>query len=97
MGDNFFGWAVTDKDRISFCGFGCAGLEECKAAAPLKLSRFTRQALGDIARIADHYDREKDGLGDEFVERVDDRIEANPEGYTLAFRQLRRCNLRKFP
>ncbi len=88
---------MTDKDRISFCGFGCAGAEECKAAAPLKLSRFTRQALGDIARIADHYDREKDGLGDEFVERVDDRIEANPEGYTLAFRQLRRCNLRKFP
>jgi hypothetical protein len=48
----------------------------------LKLSRFTRQALRDIARIADRYDREKDGLGDKFVERVDeavDRIEANPD------------------
>jgi hypothetical protein len=66
----------------------------------LKLSRFTRQALGDIARIADHYDREKDGLGDKFIEGMDeavDRIEANSEGYALAFRQLRRCNLRKFP
>lgn len=39
-------------------------------------------------------------MGDKFVERMDeavDRIEANPEGYALAFRQLRRCNLRKFP
>ncbi len=57
----------------------------------MKLSRFTRQALGDVARIADHYEREKDSLGDEFVERVDeavDRIEANPEGYAPAFRAI---------
>jgi hypothetical protein len=62
----------------------------------LKPSSFTRQALRDVARIADRYDQEKEGLGDKFVERVYeavDRIEANPEGYALEFRQLRRCNL----
>ena len=66
----------------------------------MKPSSFTRQALRDVARIADRYDQEKEGLGDKFVERVYeavDRIEANPEGYALEFRQLRRCNLRKFP
>jgi hypothetical protein len=51
-------------------------------------------------RVAQWYERKKEGLGDRFVDQVEnarERIEANPGGYSLAYRQLRKCDLRKFP
>ena len=62
--------------------------------------RLSPQARRDIAQAAQYYEREREGIGDKFVSRVGEaieRVEANPQGYALTYRQLRKCDLRKFP
>jgi toxin ParE1/3/4 len=66
----------------------------------LRPARLTLQANADIARAAEWYEERSEGLGKRFVDRVLEaitRIEANPAGYALVFKNLRRCNVAKFP
>ena len=49
--------------------------------------------------MACYYEAQKEGLGAEFYERIDEavgKIRARPEGYRKVFKELRRCNLRQF-
>jgi toxin ParE1/3/4 len=60
----------------------------------------TRQARRDIAQAADWYERKKNGLGEEFLDRVQaspDRIGINPFGYAKLHGENRRCCLDQFP
>lgn len=60
----------------------------------------TRQTRRDIAEAADWYERKKEGLGEEFLDRVQeslDRIGLNPFGYAKLYGENRRCNLDQFP
>jgi hypothetical protein len=68
-------------------------------ATALRPARLTLQANADIARAAEWYEERSEGLGKRFVDRVEaiTRIEANPEGYAPVFKNLRRCNVAKFP
>ena len=58
------------------------------------------QAKADVGRAAKWYERQRDGLGREFVAEVDAvfaRIEANPEQYQVRYREIRHAVLRRFP
>jgi plasmid stabilization system protein ParE len=60
----------------------------------------TRQAKADVAAAAEHYERAREGLGAEFLDRVEDgidKIAANPLAYRRVFGEIRRCNLEQFP
>jgi plasmid stabilization system protein ParE len=62
--------------------------------------RLTRTALNDIGAAADWYQAKRDGLGDEFLARVDEAIEkigANPLSYRKVSCENRRCNVERFP
>jgi plasmid stabilization system protein ParE len=66
----------------------------------LKSVQLTPAARSDISSAARWYEYKRDGLGDEFLDRVDEAlaaIERNSQGYALAFEGLRRCNLKQFP
>jgi toxin ParE1/3/4 len=65
----------------------------------LKPVIITPAAERDIERIADWYERKREGLGVEFTDRAReaiDRIRVNPEGSALSFRDARRVQLRQF-
>ena len=58
------------------------------------------QAKRDIRRAAKWYERQRQGLGREFVVEVDvalARIEDNPEHYEIVHREIRHTILRRFP
>lgn len=58
------------------------------------------RAKADIRRAAKWYERQREGLGREFVTEVDSalgRIEANPEQYEVVHREIRHAILRRFP
>ena len=58
------------------------------------------RAKADIRRAAKWYERQREGLGREFVAEVDTalgRIEANPEHYEVVHREMRHAILRRFP
>ena len=58
------------------------------------------RAKADIRRAAKWYERQREGLGREFVAEVDTalgRIEANPEDYEVVHREIRQAILRRFP
>ena len=58
------------------------------------------RAKADIRRAAKWYERQREGLGREFVAEVDAafaRIEANPEDYGVVHREIRHAILRRFP
>ena len=57
------------------------------------------QAEEDIARAAAWYEARKEGLGEQFADRVQEtieRIKLNPVGYQIVYRGLRRASLRQF-
>jgi hypothetical protein len=59
----------------------------------------TTLAQSEIGRVSAWYEKRKEGLGDEFLNRVDEaleRIAMNPEGYALAYKDLRRAVLQQF-
>ena len=58
------------------------------------------RAKADIRRAAKWYERQREGLGREFVAEVDSalgRMEANPEDYEVVHREIRHAILRRFP
>lgn len=58
------------------------------------------RAKADIRRAARWYERQREGLGAEFVGEVDaalSRIEANPEQYQVIHRDVRHAITRRFP
>jgi toxin ParE1/3/4 len=60
----------------------------------------TTNARNDIAGAADWYEAKREGLGDEFLGKVDealDSIGSNPLAYRKVFGENRRCNLEKSP
>jgi plasmid stabilization system protein ParE len=60
----------------------------------------TRNARNDIAEAADWYEAKREGLGDEFLDKVDlalERIGTNPLGYRKVTGENRRCLLDQFP
>ena len=58
------------------------------------------RAKTDIRRAAKWYERQRKGLGKDFVAEVDAAlgfIEANPEQYEIVHREIRHAILRRFP
>ena len=58
------------------------------------------RAKADIRRAAKWYERQREGLGRNFVAEVDAAlalIEANPEQYEVVHREIRHTILRRFP
>jgi len=58
------------------------------------------KARDDIEQASTWYERQRPGLGDNFLEQVLDaldRIAENPETYPVVHRQTRRAVLRRFP
>jgi toxin ParE1/3/4 len=60
----------------------------------------TKRARRDIAQAAEWYEGRREGLGEEFLDRVQagvDQIALNPLGYAKLYGENRRCNLEQFP
>jgi plasmid stabilization system protein ParE len=60
----------------------------------------TKAARRDIAAAAAHYESAREGLGVEFLDRVEDgidKIAANPLAYRKAVGENRRCLVERFP
>jgi len=58
------------------------------------------RAKRDVRRATKWYERQREGLGTEFVVEVDaalQRIAGNPEQYEVVHREIRHCVLRRFP
>ena len=58
------------------------------------------RAKRDVRRAAKWYERQREGLGVEFVAEVDaalERIESNPEQYEVVHCEIRHAILRRFP
>jgi len=58
------------------------------------------EAQADLIATSDWYDGQRPGLAEEFADAVETmfvRIEAMPELYPLALRNVRRGKLRRFP
>lgn len=54
----------------------------------------------DLLRARDWYQRQRAGLGDEFIDAFDQflgRIQNSPAMYAVAYKQVRRGKLRRFP
>ena len=58
------------------------------------------EAEADLRQARAWYERQRSGLGTEFilcVEEVLERIDRNPEGYAVVYEGLRRAMTRRFP
>ena len=58
------------------------------------------RAKRDVRRAAKWYERQREGLGREFVVEVDaalQRIAGNPEQYEVVHREIRHTILRRYP
>lgn len=61
---------------------------------------FRPQARDEFEAASEWYERERPGLGDNFLEAVDvqlARIAANPLVYPAVYRDIRKAALRRFP
>jgi len=61
---------------------------------------FSLMANAELCEARDWYEARDAGLGDEFMELLDDlvvRIAANPELFPVSHRGLRRAVMRRFP
>jgi len=57
-------------------------------------------AKADIRRAAKWYEKQREGLGADFVSEVDNairRIEANPEQFQVIYQDIRHAITRRFP
>lgn len=62
--------------------------------------RLTREAKGDIAEARRWYERQREGLGREFLDAVAatlDRIAGSPRQFPIAARDVRRAGVKRFP
>lgn len=62
--------------------------------------RYHKDAALELVDASVYYDRQREGLGDEFLDEVraaEQRILSAPEGWTLLGDEVRRCPLRRFP
>lgn len=62
--------------------------------------RFTKTAQADLTDAFQWYESKREGLGYEFMDRVDevvDRIAHHPESYPKIIEDARRANLEQFP
>ena len=62
--------------------------------------RFLPPALAELDEAAHYYDQERQGLGDEFLEEIEQsisRILGFPEAWGEMSPQIRRCLTRRFP
>jgi toxin ParE1/3/4 len=78
---------------------GCIAEEPQARRSEVKPVIVTALAQTEIDRTAAWYENRREGLGGEFLDRVDEaiqRIEMNPEGYAPAYKDLRRAVLRQF-
>jgi toxin ParE1/3/4 len=58
------------------------------------------EAQTDLLEARDWYNRQREGLGQEFVDSVEElfgRIRADPEFYAQTIKNIRRGKLRRFP
>jgi plasmid stabilization system protein ParE len=61
---------------------------------------YRREAVGDVRAAFDWYERQRAGLGDEFLaalSRAEDTVRANPLAFRVIRRDARRVMLRRFP
>lgn len=61
---------------------------------------FRNEALSDLLAARDWYDKQRDGLGDQFVgdfERFVEKIHANPDKCETVLPKTRRGKFRRFP
>jgi len=61
---------------------------------------FTDSANLDLLGARDWYEKERAGLGLEFVGEVESatmRIESNPEQFAIVYRDVRLCPVKRFP
>jgi plasmid stabilization system protein ParE len=75
-------------------------LRQSKPLVPWVLVRITPAARADISKGHAHYEAARPGLGNEFVENVDQAVEKigrNPLAYRKVFGENRRLNLERFP
>ena len=62
--------------------------------------RFTLEADTELAEAREWYAHQREDLDLEFMQSIDDalsRIVGNPQQYPNAYRNLRRCVVRRFP
>ena len=62
--------------------------------------RITEEAREDIDEAVEWYDEQKSGLGDLFLQRLNESfsaIQQNPASFKRVYRQLRQSALKKFP
>lgn len=58
------------------------------------------EAQADLLEARDWYNRQRTGLGEQFVEAVEhffERVRTDPNLYAQAFKEVRRGRLRRFP
>ena len=58
------------------------------------------EAAADVASASHWYDRQRSGLGDQFLDSLNqllNDIEAAPLAYAASYREVRRAKLRRFP
>ncbi len=61
---------------------------------------YTDQSRNDIHYAIEWYNKQKEGLGLEFLDCVEaalNRIIRNPKMYEMVYDNIRRCVIRKFP
>jgi len=61
---------------------------------------FLETAQGELDGAIEYYNRERDGLGDEFlveVVRALDRVAAFPQAWHVFSKRTRRCLVKRFP
>ncbi|SEP42925.1 ParE toxin of type II toxin-antitoxin system, parDE [Nitrosovibrio sp. Nv6] len=60
----------------------------------------TLQAFNDVAQARDWYEKQRPGLGADFVSKVEEAlemIESNPMLYPALVKDARRANMKRFP
>ncbi|WP_074748803.1 type II toxin-antitoxin system RelE/ParE family toxin [Nitrosospira multiformis] len=60
----------------------------------------TLQAFNDVAQARDWYEKQRPGLGNDFISKVEEAlemIESNPLLYPALVKDARRANMKRFP
>lgn len=62
--------------------------------------KFRPAAAADVFETREHYEKQREGLGDQFADAVDETVSliaAEPELFSVVWREVRRTKLRRFP
>lgn len=66
----------------------------------IKESVLLPAAIADIAEARDWYEPQRGGLGDEFLQSIEnciDAIQSNPDLFPIAYKHYRQALVRRFP